>query len=210
MLQGIRFRRQGITLAELLVCVAIIVILAACLIGGGHSLPPAPAGATLPTNFEVIQQPGFVTSLDVSAAGVRYGSVTRQGSVWTVFHYEDTNGVVKAKGWITREGWGKKVEVKDGADNAIGSLKKEYWQSGFGSTVYTVYDGSGREIAKSEKEDWFATSITLKDGRGRAIARLDRPTRAFGDSWTVTVLVPNVVDHRVLIMIAAFKTNADK
>lgn len=204
--------RRGINLVELLVVVVIVVIGAAMLfgLGGGNDLPPAPIGATMPSNFEVVQEAGFVTSLQVNANGQKYGDVTRQGSLWTTFHYADTAGNVRAKAWISNAGWGKKVEVKDGSDNAIGTLKKEYWQSGFGSTVYTVLDGAGREIAKSEKVDWFTTTITLKDLAGRVVAELNRPSRALGDSWTVKVMVPNVVDHRVLIMIAAFKTNADK
>lgn len=203
--------RKGMTLIELLaVCALVVIILVvAYQFFGPDPLPPAPPGAKVPTHFEIQQQAGFVTTLDVVSGGQRYGTISRDGSFWTSFSYQNAQGQTLAKASKIQHLWGVELQVKDGAGRALGSLYKKMWHGSWTSTVYAVLDASGREIATSEKVDFFSTNITLKDNSGRVIATLSRPGGQFKDNWTVDIHKPGVIDDRILIAVAAFKTHAD-
>lgn len=202
-------RRKGLTLVELLVVCAILVIVVLVAIewSGSSTLPPAPAGAELPTRFKVQKHASLVTTLDVEAGGVRYGTITQNGSWWTSFTYADAQGATLANAVKTNYLSGKQIEIKDASGRVLGTLKQEIFQGGLATTVYSVWDGAGREIAKSEKVSWGATKFTLKSG-SRVIATIEK-TSFLPAAWSVDIHVQDVVDPRILIVIAAFKTHAD-
>ncbi len=203
--------RNGMTLIELLGVCAIIAIIIVCAFQffGTKPLPPAPPGAVVPTHFEIVQQSTFATSLDVNANGARYGTIARDGSFWTSFTYHNAQGATLANAVKSGHLWGTQVEIRDGSGRLIGTLKKQVWAGGLGTTVYSVLDAAGREVATSEKVQRGEIRFTLKSPSGRAIATLQRPSWQARDSWTVDIHVPDVVDQRILIVIAAFKTHAD-
>ena len=74
-----------------------------------------------------------------------------------------------------------------------------------------VIRASGKQLAVSEKSEWFGTTITLTSPSGAVVAELDRPwINIWSDTWNVYIKKPGVVDNGILVMIAAFKTASDR
>lgn len=177
------------------------------------ALTPAVAATcpatNLPASFSVAEQPlSWTTTLTVSGGG------TVSGDMWSwtpSFTYTDGSGALIATAKKAAFSWGVHVDVFDCNGTLIGSVQEKvfsYW-SGY-QTLYAILDANGHEIATSGKFGWFDTTFTINDPTGHAVATLNRPmTFVSGDTWTVQVSQPGVVDDRILVMTAAFKTEAD-
>lgn len=51
----------------------------------------------------------------------------------------------------------------------------------------------------------------MKDSRGSTLSTIKRPMiNLTGDTWTVDIANHDVIDPRILVMIGAYKTSADK
>lgn len=127
------------------------------------------------------------------------------------FEYSDANGQKQALGQSRLFSWGTKIDVSDADGNNIGGIQENVFQSLWRPyTTYSIVDKDGKEIAKSEKVQFFATDFTLKNNNGEKIATIHRPWLNFlRDNWDITILKPNEVDKRLLYMIPAYKTSAD-
>ena len=76
------------------------------------------------------------------------------------------------------------------------------------SSQYSILDAEGKEVASSEKLDFFGTEVTVKDQQGNLVAHLEKPMLNIGgDKWKVSF--SGDVDRRLLVFIPAYKTAAD-
>lgn len=118
-----------------------------------------------------------------------------------------------AVGRMSMFSWGTEIKYYDEHDAYLGYLKEDVLKSlvSWHSTYY-VYDKNDQLIAESKKSELLSTSINLYSPNGDLIAKIHRPNGflTFGfDEWTITIQKPGVIDDRVLILIAAYKTHAD-
>jgi len=147
-------------------------------------------------------------------SGKKIGEIDRDYWSWTPdFNYYDANNKLQAHGKTEFFSWGTTNDIDDGNGHALGTFKKEIITSllGFGVTNrYSLLDGQGNTIGTSDKSQFLATDMTLKDNSGATIAIAHRPWfNWFGDKWDVQILEPGVVDPRVVAMLPAFKTAGD-
>ena len=73
-------------------------------------------------------------------------------------------------------------------------------------SIYSIKDGSGRVIGKSEKLDFFTTEIDIVDNSGNSLVSLDKAFMSIGDSWTVKT--NGTLDNRIVVFIPAFVSAA--
>lgn len=127
------------------------------------------------------------------------------------FEYKDENGQTKAKGQERLLSWGTKIDVYDEKGTSIGGIQEHVFQSWWKPhTVYSIVDAQGKELAKSEKLEFFATNFKLTNEKGETVAKIHRPWLNFvRDNWTIDIVKPDEVDKRILYMIPAYKTSAD-
>ena len=167
--------------------------------------PPTP----LPATFSITERAfTWTTAFDVSSGG----SVTGDMWAWAPsFTYTDASGNIGATAKKTSYPWGVHIDVYDCNNVLVGSVQEKTFSyfSGY-QTLYAILDANGKEVATSGKFGWFDTNFAINDPAGHPVASLDRP-RVFvgGDTWNVQVSQPGIIDERVLIMTAAFKTEAD-
>ena len=172
------------------------------------------AARDLPDNFEVNEKFwSWTTSLSVEAGGRSYGRVSKHFWAWTTaFTYEDASGACLAKARQKALSWGVEIEVTDCAGRSLGEIHENVWDSAFGAGIwnkYTIFGpGGAPKLAESDKVQFLTTSITLTDASGQ-VARLYRPVNLVTDTWAVGVSRRGVVDKRLLVFIAAYKTAKD-
>lgn len=105
---------------------------------------------------------------------------------------------------------GVHIDVYDCNGSLVGSLQERLFPGLTYSTIYDILDAHGQIVATSGKFGWFDTTFVMKDPQGQTIATLNRPSHLFGgDTWYVTVAKPGIIDPRILVVTAAFKTEAD-
>jgi uncharacterized protein YxjI len=168
----------------------------------------------LPKNFKVVERfISFGTVFDLlDNSDKKLGTIAEK--IFTLtreFTYDDSNGRRIATARERFFSWGAQVDVFDEAGRPIGTIKEDVLKSFFKPlTTYSILDGSGKQIATSEKVDLWATDFTLKDGSGQTVATIHRPAlNFFRDVWTVSIDNQSKVDSRLLVMIAAYKTAKD-
>ncbi|HND05296.1 MAG TPA: hypothetical protein PL012_06435 [Candidatus Obscuribacter sp.] len=152
-------------------------------------------------------------SLDVTVANKDEGKVAESAiQMSRTFTWTDESGKTVATASVAIISIGTDIYVYDGAGNRIGSIEERLF-SRWGRTWsgYDINDARGNKIASSDKTEFMGTTITLTAPDGTKLAKLDRPwVNVMGDSWGIKVLKPGAVDNRILVMIAAFKTAADR
>jgi len=167
----------------------------------------------LPPEFTIKERMiSLTTTLDIKNGSKDLGKIAQKLlSLTRSFTYDDASGNRIAEARAKLISWGTQVVVTDCEGRRIGTIKEEIFKSLFKvHTIYKILDERDQEIAQSEKVDWIATSFTLRDGRGQKVAELKRPWINFlFDSWDVKVYDSTVVDSRMLVMIAAYKTSVD-
>lgn len=152
-------------------------------------------------------------SLDVTVAGKDEGKVAESViQLSRTFTWTDERGKTAASASVAIISIGTDIYVYNGAGNRVGSIEERIF-SRWGKTWsgYDIKDARGNKIASSDKTEFMGTTITLTAPDGTKLAKLNRPwVNVMGDSWGIEVLKPGVVDNRILVMIAAFKTAADR
>ena len=152
-------------------------------------------------------------SLDVTVANKDEGKVAESAiQMSRTFTWTDESGKTVATASVAIISIGTDIYVYDGAGNRVGSIEERLF-SRWGRTwsSYDIKDAGGNKIASSDKTEFMGTTITLTAPDGTKLAKLDRPwVNVMGDSWGIKVLKPGAVDNRILVMIAAFKTAADR
>lgn len=155
----------------------------------------------------------FVTNFEVKGNnGQNLGTVEEKFiSLTATFTYKDSEGNLVATAKKALLSWGTKIEVFDCKGRLIGTLQEKIFESLFKTyTNYAILDANSKEVATSEKLDWLATAITLKNPSGQVLAEMKRPMfNVFTDTWNITVSSQNTVDSRIVVVLAAFKTKAD-
>lgn len=152
-------------------------------------------------------------SLDVTVAHKDEGKVAESAiQMSRTFTWTDESGKTVATASVAIISIGTDIYVYDGAGNRVGSIEERLF-SRWGRTWsgYDINDARGNKIASSDKTEFMGTTITLTAPDGTKLATLNRPwVNVMGDSWGIKVLKPGAVDNRILVMIAAFKTAADR
>ncbi len=181
--------------------------------GVGDTIDGTTARA-LPDHYGVKERAFFKwgDTFDVSQDGVTYGTITQKFLHWTkTFQYDDNTGATSAVASVAVFTWGTQIEVVDSRGHKIGTIKEEVFSSFLKSwSTYRILDENGKQVATSQKSEFFSTSFDLTANDGHVIATIHRPAfNWFGDNWTVTIKDSSTVDARMEIVIAAFKTSAD-
>lgn len=176
--------------------------------GGDKTVRP------LPDNFEVNERLVFKlkNAFDIKADGKDYGVVSEKLIALTrSFVYTDNSGATVATASLALLSWGTQIDIVDGGGRRIGTIKEEVFSSMFKTwTTYKIMDAQGKVVAISRKTEIFSTTIALENLDGKVVAEVYRGAfNWFGDSWSVSVKQPGVVDSRILPFIAAYKTVAD-
>lgn len=152
-------------------------------------------------------------SLDVTVAGKSDGKVAESlVQLSRTFTWTGANGDTKATARVAIISWGTEINVYDGKGARVGSIEERVFSSMFKTwTAYDIKDAGGNRIALSDKTEWLGTTIKLTAPDGTHIATLERPwINIWGDTWEVDIVTPGRVDDSILVMIAAFKTAADR
>lgn len=152
-------------------------------------------------------------SLDVEVNDKAAGKVAENIiQVSRTFTWTDASGSTAATARVAIISWGTEINVYDGAGKKVGSIEERVFSRwGRTWTGYDIKDGDGNKIASSDKTEWMGTTIKLTAPDGTLLAKLDRPwINPMGDTWGIKIEKPGSVDKSVLVMIAAFKTAADR
>lgn len=154
----------------------------------------------------------LVNTFDLKAGNSTLGTITEKFfSLTRAFTYVDAKDDCVAKARARLLSWGTRIDVTDCSDRPVGAIKENVLKSLFKVyTQYSILDAKGTEIATSEKVDWISTDLTIRRPDGRVIAALHRPwLNILSENWTVKIADHAVVDPRMIVMIAVYKTSAD-
>lgn len=207
-----KFKRgRGLSLLHIAGIIAVIVLIGWCLFGGGPTNQAS--HSQLPNSFYLDEHVvTWTTKLSVVSndGDTGYGTVTKHAlAIGTKFTYTDGEGKVAATAKKQLISWGTKIDIYDEHGNLLGTLKEKVFESLLKTwTTYQIVDANDNIIAESEKVQFGATKFTLKTPGGVEVVKLYRPwINVTGDNWYVDIKNQNVVDKRILIMIAAFKSS---
>ena len=104
-----------------------------------------------------------------------------------------------------------KVDVVDGSGNSIGRIEQEFLESIGnlleGQNVYSVYDGSGKLVAKSKADNFIKNDVDIYDNSGDLVARFHKPAVSYGDKWRCEI-VKEGIDKRLLIFIPCYLSSS--
>lgn len=192
-------------------------LIGATLIGGSAynwwiANPQASRDAQLPTRFSIEQRAQLLTGhkFNVVAAGHQYGTVEEKFGFTPTFEYRTNEGNLLAIGQKAVLALATTIDIFDTGGGKMGQIKQQLFPSGLSfMTEYAIFDGRGQELAHSEKVPLLQTEITLYDKSQRRIAKLLRGEVGITDDWSVDINLPGIVDERLIIMIAAYKSFAD-
>lgn len=166
----------------------------------------------LPSAFAVKQKVlAFKRSFYFEDGRGQLGTATKKILAWgDSFEVFDADGTKVAEGRKRVFSWGNHIDVYDVRGQKIGAIRERVFQSLFKwYTVYDVEDGAGNAIATSEKEQLLSTTLTLRQaGNGRLVATMNRPAFRWKETWNVKVADKTVVDARVLVLLAIYKSDA--
>lgn len=201
-------------LGPLLLIFGIFAIIAAVFTQHGAVVEPGAetTGPALPASFEVQEIGGWNTNMDVVAGGQKLATIDEKpNGRYTTFEYRDSSNKLIASAQLDKGQWVDTIDVWTNSGRKIGTIKEEWSQRGWASTVYSIMDGQGKEIASSTKTKAFfsATKFQLTDNAGTPLVTIERTGFWPRDVWTVTQERLDSVDARVLVMIGAFKTAHD-
>ena len=167
----------------------------------------------LPKTFEIFENAiSFSDTFTVHNDEQRFGLIKEKiFSLSKSFWFENADGVVIAEAKESLLSWGTEIKVYDGNGALIGEIHEKVFNSLFKvKTSYTIRNSKGEKIAQSEKVDWVSTSFTIKDKDGRTLLKMDRPWMSFpADRWSVRLYDSEIVDPRLSLMIAAYKSSVD-
>jgi uncharacterized protein YxjI len=191
-------------------------------IAAAHALKTAsqtPAAAAssaaleLPASLTVHERVlSLVATFDLSSDSKSYGTIRREIlHIGKTFHYEDASGHCVARAHARVISWGTHIDVTDCSDRAIGAVTERVLESMFKTwTTYSILDASGKEVAVSDKVEFISTNLEIRTPAGRSVATLHRHLiNVLSDNWDMTIADHAVVDSRLLVFIAAYKTSAD-
>lgn len=163
----------------------------------------------LPNSFDMDEELITIgTDMDITANGDNYGKVEQRTMNWgKTFELFDTSGNKVASAQQEVFSLYTDIKIKDENGKLIGTVEEEILDSLFSLySIYTIKDANGQVIAKSEKLDFFTTSIEIFDHSGNKVVGLEKAFLSIGDSWSVEF--SGNIDKRVIVFIPAFVTSA--
>lgn len=163
----------------------------------------------LPESFDMDEELITIgTDMDITANGENYGKVEQRTMNWgKTFELFDTSQNKIASAQQEVFSLYTDIKVKDENGKLIGSVEEEILDSLFSLySIYTIKDANGQVIAKSEKLDFFTTSIEIFDNKGNKVVGLEKAFLSIGDSWKVEY--SGNIDKRIIVFIPAFVTSA--
>lgn len=113
--------------------------------------------------------------------------------------------------------WGLNLDIKDCNGSKLGQVKMQNVITNIISrdsyAVYTIFDSNGNPVAQSERITLLSTKYsfyTLGDNK-TLVASLSRSFVGgiLNDVWDVQIHQDNIVDSKVILFMAAFKTLSD-
>jgi uncharacterized protein YxjI len=137
-----------------------------------------------------------------------FGKVEQRVLSWgKKFEYFDNTGKLDATAQEEVLTMLNKIDVVDGGGNSIGRIEQEFLESLGnlleGQNVYSVYDGSGKLVAKSKADSYLKNDVDIYDNSGDLVARFHKPAVSYGDRWSCEILKEGV-DKRLLIFIPCY------
>lgn len=143
------------------------------------------------------------TDMEISTGG----RVEERTLSWgNEFEYFDENGKLIATAKEEVFSLGVVINITDEKGIKIGSVEQEVLESMFSVySIYSIKDASGKVIAKSDKLDFFTTSVEIEDNDGGLIS-MDKEYFSIGDSWSISI--NSNIDKRLVIFIPSFITSA--
>lgn len=127
------------------------------------------------------------------------------------FEYFDNTGKLDATAQEEVLTMLNKIDVVDGSGNSIGRIEQEFLESLGnlleGQNVYSVYDGSGKLVAKSKADSYLKNDVDIYDNSGDLVARFHKPAMGFGDRWRCEI-VKEGIDKRLLIFIPCYLSSS--
>ena len=143
------------------------------------------------------------TDMEISTGG----RVEERTLSWgNEFEYFDENGKLIATAKEEVFSLGVVINITDEKGIKIGSVEQEVLESMFSVySIYSIKDASGKVIAKSDKLDFFTTSVEIEDNYGGLIS-MDKEYFSIGDSWSISI--NSNIDKRLVIFIPSFITSA--
>lgn len=186
-------------------------------VSAASALPATPQASgsapTLPDELIIHERViSLMNTFDLKAGNSTLGTITEKFfSLTRAFTYVDARNNCIAKARARLLSWGTRIDVTDCSDRPVGAIKETVLKSLLKVyTQYSIFDAKGTEIATSEKVDWISTDLTIRRPDGRTIAALHRPwLNILSDNWTVKIADHAVVDPRIIVMIAVYKTSTD-
>lgn len=119
----------------------------------------------------------------------------------STFNYYDENKKFIARAHEQFFTLGTKIDITDAHGNKIGSVEQELLESMFSFySIYKIYDGNHKVIAKSDKLDLFSSHVYI---RGNGI-NIDLHQRVFTlfDTWDMEI--DGEIDERLVYFIPGF------
>lgn len=167
---------------------------------------------SLPDRFTVTERILALSTTFDLADGRRPLGTARKRILSLATQYDLTDAGGRSLGYARKRilSWGSHVDVFDSGGRKVGAVREQIFKSLFKvRTVYSILDHQDAVIAESEKVDFFSTTFTIRDRRGRTVATLQRPALRLRDYWTVQITDHRAVDSRLLLTIGVFKTDSD-
>lgn len=159
--------------------------------------------------YQMARNMSFMPSFRIVDSDNFFGTVNKRFALRNTFEVEDASESVLYRGEQEIFSWGVKINFTDSSGTLVGSLHEEVWESLFKPmTSYTIYDGRGNVIGKSEKLEWLTTEFTIYDSHGDIAATIERPWFSFPEKWNVTIIKPTI-DPKLVFSIVAYKSSAD-
>ena len=170
----------------------------------------------LPSSFTAEEQLFTIgTDMVMNNRGSRLGAAIQRTMNWTTtFELQNARGEIVATAQERMFTWGITIDVNDCQGHRIGTLKEEVFATFFSGfeNVYSILDASGQVIGSSTRRQFFDTNVSITNNSGAVVMNLHRDAfQFFGHSWNVTLgSGAHTIDDRLLLMIPAFKTAADR
>lgn len=128
------------------------------------------------------------------------------------FVYYDASKQKVAVAKMRHTMWRTAIDIFDcTAQKKIGAIEERRSGSLFSSrTIYAILDGSGKEVAVSEKKEPFSATFEIRSKTNSSdVVTMRRPGFRLVDKWTIARTEGSEIDPRIFVFIPAFKTSAD-
>jgi uncharacterized protein YxjI len=152
------------------------------------------------------------TNFVIKAAKQEYGRVDQKVmSVGTNFYVYDKSKALVAHAHKKIFTWGTDIQIYDCHEKKIGRIRENIVKSLFKIwTTYSIEDAVDHQIAKSEKIEFITPRMEIMWPEGGTVATLKQTLNPLEDIWEIQKSGDKSIDERILVVMGAFKSHADK